>query len=105
MNIIQFRSGYQCYRFRFRLGQDYRIPGRWRNGQRTWRIVRFVQTTRKGFNLLDLETSRCLLSRTKLYDRRWSGKAIPNDQTTFEVMVPAYVPVPVPVVAGEEKSS
>jgi len=102
--IMQFGNGYRCYRFVFHLGRDYRIP-RWRGGEKTWRVVRFVKVTRKGFNLLDLETSKCLFPRTKLYDRKWSGKDIPPEQKRFEVQMPAYFPVPEPVASEEEKSS
>jgi len=94
----RFRNGYGCNLLTFRLGQDYTIPKmRWCDGKwrRTKLVVRFIKTTRKGFNLLDLATNKCILSQTRLYDRKWSGKDIPKDVQTFTVQLPAYISIPV----------
>lgn len=59
-------------------------------GQHYWlydNYVRLVKVTRKGFNLLDESTSRCLLT-THLYASGFGGKPIPEDRYTFLFWVP-----------------
>lgn len=107
--IIHFNYAYSCYKFRFKLGQDYTLTSRrWSRKEKGWylfvRTVRFIKTTRKGFNLLDLKTSKCVLTKTHLYDRKWVGKDIPEGQTCFTVTVPAWLPVPEKVEKAKESS-
>jgi len=71
------------------LGQDYsmrRMSGR-------VLVCRFIKVTPKGFNLLDLSTSRCVCRR-HFYTREFSGdKEIPRDRTTFVVGLPGWIMV------------
>lgn len=107
--IIHFNYAYSCYKFRFKLGQDYTLTRRrwdWKN--KRWYdevgTVRFIKTTRKGFNLLNLATSKCVFAKTHLYDRKWVGKDIPEGQTCFTVTVPEWLPVPEKVEKAKESS-
>lgn len=74
--------------FTFTLGEDYIITLDWFNPIPI--LCRFIKTTRKGFNLLDLGTSKCIL-KTHMYSREWSGKDIPRKETTFKVKIPNYI--------------
>jgi len=64
----------------FKLGQEYVLitDGRY-NGVK----VKFIQVTTKGFNLLNLETSKCLLQR-HLYSKEWINKDMPKEFTEIK---------------------
>ena len=66
----------------FTLGEEY-----WVKWGRKWVLCRFIKVTRKGFNLLNLETHKCLV-RHHLYGRGLAGKPIPVHYTTFTCAVP-----------------
>jgi hypothetical protein len=54
-------------------------------------ILKFIKVTRKGFNLLDVERSVCIMKR-HLYSRDFSGKEIPLDiKVVKNVLVPDYM--------------
>jgi hypothetical protein len=98
--IIHFRN-YSCYNFTFKLGQNYTL-----NYKRYNKIitVRFIKVTPKGFNLLNLKTSKCLF-KSHLYDSKWTGKNIPINETEFTVKVSAHLPIPIEVKNEQTKCS
>ena len=69
------------------LGRDYemRIFGK-------TLAVRFIKVSPKGFNFLNLKTSRCVL-KTHVYDRKYVGrdKEVPASRRHFRVQVPEWV--------------
>lgn len=54
------------------------------------KLCRFVKVTRKGFNLLDIQTSKCILTK-HLYAKGMKGREIPLRQTKFKVGVPNFL--------------
>ena len=60
-----------CYIRSFKLGSLYEI-------NYPYRLVRFIKVTRKGYNLLDIQTNKCLLNH-HLYSRDFAHKDIPDD--------------------------
>ena len=54
------------------------------------KVVKFIQPTRKGFNFLDMETSKCILSQ-HLYAIGFGGKELPTKETTFSFWVPNWM--------------
>jgi len=60
-----------CYIRSFKLGSLYEI-------KYPYRLVRFIKVTRKGYNLLDIKTNKCILSH-HLYSKEFSHKDIPDD--------------------------
>jgi hypothetical protein len=88
---------YKFYYYTFLIGADYKIINIWTKSdgytvtQVRW--VRFIKITPKGFNLLDLETNKCIL-RHHLYDRRYVGVKVPRRATIFKVRVPSWLPEP-----------
>ena len=99
---VVVRDGVILFRLlprRLELGVDYRIKTTYRfrtpnvMGHKCRHLVcRFVKVTPKGFNLLDLETSKCILKQ-HLYDSKWTGKDIPPEETKFQVWVPDWVEI------------
>jgi hypothetical protein len=53
----------------FKLGEDYNI---WYYGKKY--TCRFIKTTPKGYNLLDLNTSKCILTR-HLYTNKFKANS------------------------------
>lgn len=54
-------------------------------GKHYWigkRYVRFIKVTRKGFNFLDEETSKCFFNR-HIYAKGYANKDIPFDEKKF----------------------
>lgn len=80
--MFKTRSGLWFRDQQFRLGNLYLTN---RN-----EVVKFIQVTRKGFNLLNVHTHRCIL-RHHLYARKWSNKEIPTDIKKFTVAMPDYI--------------
>lgn len=60
----------------FKLGAIYRT-----NIHRS-PIVKFIQVTPKGFNLLDETTNKCILKH-HLYSRTWANKELPQEYTVI----------------------
>lgn len=58
----------------FELGRNYSYHNR---------IVKFIKVTEKGFNFLDIETSKCILKR-HLYSKKYSNTFIPDNITLIE---------------------
>jgi hypothetical protein len=77
---------YAMYNKRMRLGSDYMV-----RVQGQWHICRFIKTTRKGFNLLSLNTNKCIKIPGHFYSKKWRGKDIPEDQVWFTVTVPEWI--------------
>jgi len=71
-------------KYTFVLGEEYIITA-W-----TRSTCRFIKVTPKGFNLLNLYTSKCVF-RTHLYSRKYVGRDIPKGHTKFTVMLPNWV--------------
>ena len=61
------------------LGCDYNVNGK---------ICRLIKVTPKGFNFLDLHTSRCI-AKQHMYANGFIGtdRFIPKAQTTFDIFV------------------
>jgi hypothetical protein len=79
-HFIRFRRGTRC--LDFVLGEEYLCE----NGDKKY-ICKFIQVTRKGFNLLDVNTNRCIMRR-HLYDREFQPKKhIPKARRNFSVRV------------------
>ncbi len=53
----------------FKLGAIYACNGK---------LFKFIKTTPKGFNLLNLQTNRVLFMGGHLYSKDWSHKEIPE---------------------------
>ena len=87
------------YSKEMKLGSDYmvRLDGK-------WYLCRFVKVTRKGFNLLDLKTNKCIIKPRHLYAPKWTGKKkeIPKDKVWFTMNVPEWVMVGANVSKDEE---
>jgi len=69
------------------LGKVYRV----RCWQRATFECQFIKTTRKGFNFLRLDTSKCLIIPKHLYDKNYSGQDIPNRTKKFDVYLPTWI--------------
>lgn len=54
------------------------------------RRVKFIKTTRKGFNLLDVDTNKCVC-RKHFYARKYSHKNIPHNVKKFTVSIPNWL--------------
>lgn len=92
-NIIHFSPTCSKVKYRFRLGELYMV--RWYSN-RPIQLCKFIQVTPKGFNLLDVQTNKCILKR-HLYDNKWSGQRIPKDCTDFKVNISAsLIVMPLP---------
>jgi hypothetical protein len=89
-----FRSGLYIYSFGFWLNAYYEIDRTYKSGFKYKTIVRFVRSTEKGFNLVDVKTGKFLLKKGHLYDKRFSGVAIPENKEKFKVGVPSWLPEP-----------
>jgi hypothetical protein len=56
----------------FKLGATYACNGK---------LFKFIKTTPKGFNLLNLQTNRVMFMNGHLYSKNWSHKEIPEPIT------------------------
>jgi hypothetical protein len=81
-------SPFGFYDKKMKLGSDYMVR---KDGK--WYLCRFIKTTRKGFNLLDLNTNKCLRIPGHFYAKKWSGKEIPDDEVWFKVTIPEWIMV------------
>ena len=55
----------------FKLGSLYEI-------NYPYRLVKFIKVTRKGYNLLDIMTNKCILNH-HIYSKEFAHKDIPDD--------------------------
>ncbi len=86
MSIINFRNRYAGYYITFTLGEDIQVFRSY-----GWQDCRIIKPTRKGFNILNLQTSRCLLKK-HLYARGMSYKEYPEKGSiTAEFLVPSFI--------------
>lgn len=78
--------GHNQIRYRtFVLGNDYIVYY-----PRRTAICRFIKVTRKGFNFVDLTTSRCIFKR-HVYAPKYSHMEIPTKETIFKVSLTGYM--------------
>lgn len=81
---------YGRYSMAMTIGESYMVRA-W--GGR-WCLCRLIQVTRKGFNLLDLETSRCVVRPRHLYASKMSKyDEIPDGVTRLRFNVPEWVEI------------
>jgi len=81
---IYFKNTMRAFYYRsFELGKLYFLYTH-KNGK----IVKFIKVTRKGFNLLDIATNKCVLKQ-HIYSRDLCNKDIPENMTVFKnVLLP-----------------
>ena len=79
--MFAFISGFRVYTKKLTLGHLYVSRNE---------IVKFIQVTRKGFNLLNIKTNKCIL-RGHAYCPKWSRKDIPENVKEFTVTLPEYI--------------
>jgi hypothetical protein len=72
MKSVYFRN--------FKLGQHYYFQG-----QYSYKILRFIQVTPKGFNFLDEKTNKCFF-KSHLYSKLWYNKELPKEFTEVKVV-------------------
>jgi hypothetical protein len=90
MSLIQF-SNARFYERTFNLGDDLVFI----RGNKVHLNCRFVKVTRKGFNILDLDTNRCLLQK-HLYGKGMGNKEYAkNGPIKVKVMLSEWVTVQV----------
>jgi len=77
-------------RRRLKIGCDYFV--KLFHNRRLVVVCRFIKTTRKGFNLLNLETSECI-SHQHFYSRKYVGIDIPPDREWMSVRIPDHFKV------------
>ena len=53
------------------------------------RCCKFIKVTPKGFNFLDVSTSKCVFTK-HFYAPKYSGRDIPRETTRFTVWIPGY---------------
>lgn len=51
----------------------------------------FIMTTRKGFNFLRFDNSKCLVTSKHLYDKSYLHKEISNKTNNFTVTLPTWI--------------
>ena len=86
MSVIQFRSGLALTSETLTIGDRLEV---WGKGNYI-----FVKVTRKGFNILNLDTNRMLFKKHHLYGKGMAGKEYPKKgPITVKVLVPARVRV------------
>lgn len=81
--IMSWRSIYpqDFVNMTFKLGDEF---------DSKWGRIRFIRSTRKGFNFLIVERHKLLLFGRHLYDKNYSKKELPSRETIFTVKVPLW---------------
>ena len=75
------------------LGKVYHVRTTWCPWYTNrWRHCKFIKVTRKGFNLLDINTSKTIMNKA-CYARGFAGKEIPSEKKTFTVWFPEWVEI------------
>ena len=82
--VISFNPNIPDRSFKFTLGNIYTISNL------PCRRFKFIQPTRKGFNLLDVDTSKCII-RQHMYCRKYSGIEIPKFEKIFVLKIPNWI--------------
>jgi len=95
-NLIRFPNGSKLHRVKLSIGDDLAVYvyGRCRPN------CRFIKTTRKGFNILNLDTDRCILQH-HLYAKGMGNKEFPSKgNITGEFLISEHM-----VIEVKEKKS
>ena len=69
---MSYYNPHNFYFRSFKLGATYACNGN---------LFKFIKTTPKGFNLLNLKTNRVMFMGGHLYSKNWSHKDIPEPIT------------------------
>lgn len=72
-NVIRFSNGSGVYHVKLTTGDDLKVFV----GSRCRPNCRFIKVTRKGFNIVDLDTNRCILKK-HTYAVGMSNKEFPK---------------------------
>ena len=79
------------YSYHFELGKYYPVIV---NGASYNPVIcQFIKVTPKGFNLLVLETARCLLKHHLYVRKIYSGIPIPKHETHFTCKIPDWIQI------------
>lgn len=70
--------------FVFTLGKIYTIDNLF------CKRFKFIQPTKKGFNLLDMDTHKCIL-KSHMYCKKYRGIEIPRHENMFKVPIPNWL--------------
>ena len=73
------------------IGHVYSVRSTWNICSR-WRHCKFIKVTRKGFNLLDVDTSKTILNKA-CYAKGFGGIEIPWKQQKFTVWFPEWIEI------------
>jgi hypothetical protein len=92
MSILRFQNGREFYEATLTLGDDLAV---WRyfdgNNRGFMPNCRFIKVTRKGFNILNLDTDRTIL-KTHLYMKGMAHKEYPAmGLIQGKVLLPAWL--------------
>jgi len=104
MEVLQFkdyRNGYQTYKMRLAIGDELVVSNR---RGKVYPNCLFVKVTRKGFNVIDLDTDRTIFKK-HLYVKGMVGKEFPkNGPIEADFWVPAWAKITVISHAKEQVS-
>jgi hypothetical protein len=87
-NNITYLRGWRNRKHKFTLGHYYNIQ--WTSSSAPVTLCKFIKVTRKGFNLLNVATNKCIC-KSHLYAPKYSGKDIPKREIAFKVNVSEYM--------------
>ena len=88
-NLIQFNNYAKFYRKRLCLGDDMEVT----RGAKVYPNCRLIKVTRKGFNILDLDTDRVLLEK-HLYGQGMGNEEYPKQGAIYvSVLLSQWVTV------------
>jgi hypothetical protein len=73
------------------LGRVYQVHTSFYQWSKT-RHCKFIKVTRKGFNLLDVNTSKTIMMKA-CYAKGFKGKEIPPEQRKFTVWIPEWIKI------------
>lgn len=91
MDIITFNRHYYLYYKNLNLGDDLEV----RTGRTIYSNCRFIKVTRKGFNILDLDTDRTILKK-HVYAKGMGNKEYPNHGSIAgSFLIPEHVQITV----------
>lgn len=100
LGIMRFSNGHANYSAKLATGDDLVI---WSCGKH-FPNYRFIKVTRKGFNILNLDTDRCILKR-HLYDKGMSHKEFSHNGTIKETFwIPEHICIAIKPVETEKSA-
>lgn len=89
INYIRFSNQRLFQEIKLTLGQELKVL----IGQKEISNCLFIKVTNKGFNILNLDTNRCIL-RKHAYARGMGGKEFPkNGAITGYFIIPAWMSI------------